>query len=58
MVVYPFKSSTQEAEAVGSLWIWDQPSLQSESQDNQDCYTEKLYLAKPKGGGGSIEKKS
>ena len=27
--------STQEAEAEGSLWVQDQPGLQSESQDSQ-----------------------
>ena len=29
------------------FWVWGQPGLQSEFQENQD-YTEKPYLEKPK----------
>ena len=37
--------NTQEAEADKSLWIWDQPGLQSEFQDSQD-YIERPCLKK------------
>jgi hypothetical protein len=30
MVVHVFNPSTQKAEAGGSLWVWDQPGLDSE----------------------------
>ena len=33
VVVHTFNSSTWETEAGGSLWVWDQPSLQSEFQE-------------------------
>ena len=36
-MVYAFNPSTRKAEADGSLWVWDQPGLQSEFQDSQGC---------------------
>ena len=42
MVAHTFNTSTWEVEAGGSLWVWDQPGLQSEFQDSQGCYTETL----------------
>ena len=41
-----FNFSTQEAEACGSLWVRDQPGLQSELLDSQD-YTERPCLENP-----------
>jgi hypothetical protein len=38
-MVHAFNPSTWEAEAGGSLWIQDQPVLQSKFQDSQS-YTE------------------
>jgi hypothetical protein len=40
MVAHVFTPRAPEAEAVGFLWVWAQPGLQSEFQDNQD-YIEK-----------------
>jgi hypothetical protein len=48
VVVRAFNSRTQKAGAAGSLWVRDQPGLQSEFQDSQG-YTEKPCLRnKPK----------
>jgi hypothetical protein len=41
MLVCAFNPSTQEANAGGSLWVQDQPGLQSEFQDCQS-YVETL----------------
>jgi hypothetical protein len=38
-----FKSSTQEAEADKSHWVWGLPNLQIEFQDSQG-YIEKEFL--------------
>ena len=35
VVAHTFNPSTLEAEAGGSLWVWDHPGLQIEFQDNQ-----------------------
>ena len=43
VVVHAFDSSTQKAEAGGSLRVGGQPGLQSEYQDSQG-YTEKPCL--------------
>ena len=33
--MHAFNPSIGDTEAAGSLWIWDQPDLQNEFQDNQ-----------------------
>jgi hypothetical protein len=43
VVAHAFNPSTQETEADGSLWVRDQPGLQSEIQDSQG-YKEKHCL--------------
>jgi hypothetical protein len=35
MVAHTFKPSTKEVEAGRFLWVWGQPAVQSEFQDNQ-----------------------
>ena len=45
MVAHTFTPSTREAEAGGSLWVQDQPGLQSKLHDSQD-YVEKPCLEK------------
>ena len=45
MVAYTFNPSTRETEAGGALWVWGQPGLQSDFQDNQG-YTKKPFLEK------------
>ena len=45
MLVHAFNPSTQEAGAGGSLWVWGQPGLQSEFQDNHG-YTDKPCFEK------------
>ena len=44
VVAHAFQPTIWEAEAGTSLWVQGQPSLQSEFQDSQDCYTAKLCL--------------
>lgn len=51
--VHAINSSTWEAEAGRSLWVWSQPDLQSEVQDNQS-YTETLSQKTKTGGRGCI----
>jgi hypothetical protein len=43
-MTHTFNPSTWEAEADWSMWVRDQPGLQSQFQDSQDCYTEKPCL--------------
>ena len=45
--MHAFNPSTWEAEAGGSLWVQDQPVLQSEFWESQG-YTEKLCLERQK----------
>ena len=45
VVVHTFNPSTWEAEVGRSLWVWDQPGLQSKFQDSQRN-TEKSHLEK------------
>ena len=47
VVVLAFNPSTREVALGGSLWVGDQPGLQSEFQDSPGC-TEKPCLEKPK----------
>jgi hypothetical protein len=44
IVVHDFYPSTLEAEAGGSVYIQDQPGLQTMFQDRKGCCTEKTYL--------------
>jgi len=46
-IVYTFNSSTWEAEAGGSLWVWGQPVLQNESRTAR-LYRESLFWKEKK----------
>jgi hypothetical protein len=48
VVVRTFNPTTQEARLGGSLWVWGQPGLQSEFQNNQSYTEGKLCLSKAK----------
>ena len=48
VVVHTFNPSTRKAEAGRSLWVLDQPSLQSKFQNRLQSYTQKLCLKKHK----------
>lgn len=48
MVTHAFSPNTQEGEAGGSVWIWDQPCLETELQNSQSCYRDNLSCIKKK----------
>jgi len=46
-MVHTFNPTMWEAEAVGSLWFWGHPGLQSEFQDSQSYMVKSLLETNP-----------